>query len=117
MVEKEFVWRGLTFVWDGRRRAWICKRPREQSGEWWVTLYHFNQSHLLKEGEAISWESPPEDSDFRPGLFANAGWMAHFGFGDAALRDSRDDALEAAMSYALRFHHASIAQLRGILGA
>ncbi len=72
----------------------------------------------MKEGDDISWDSPPDDSEnLRPGIFANSGWLAHFGFGDAALRDTRDGALEAAMTYALRFHHASIAQLRGILGA
>lgn len=115
MIEKEFTWRGLRFVWNGRLRKWICERPEQQSGHWWVTWHTYEHSFMVKEGQAISWDDPPED--FMPGTFASVGWMAHLGHGDAALRDTRNEALEAALQYALRFHHHSLAQLRTVLYA
>ncbi len=112
MNEKEFSWKGLKFVWNGRRRLWFCERPDHQSADWWVTLHCFERSHMMKEGQSTNWDSPPDD--FMPGTFASAGWMAHFGHGDAALRPTREEALDAALGYALRFHHQSIAALRQV---
>lgn len=111
-IEKEFTWKGLHFVWSGRRRMWICERPDHQSHDWWVTWHTFQKSFLVPAGKTIDWENPPDD--FMPGTFANAGWMAHFGHGDAALRPTREAALDAALRYALRFHHQSIAELRKV---
>ena len=117
MIDKEFVWRGLRFVWNGRRRVWLCERPRHQSQEWWVTHHLYERSHYLSNGTEIDWDNPPPEDHPELRMFTNMGYVAHLGHGDAALRPTRDEALEAALQYALRFHHASLAELRKVLFA
>lgn len=118
MIDKEFTWKGLRFVWNGRRRAWLCERRREQSDDWWVTHHLFERSFYLREQDnGIDWESPPSPELPQLQGFVNGGYLAHFGHGDAALRPTRAEALEAALGYALRYHHRCLAALRGVLFA
>lgn len=116
-VEKEFTWRGLQFIWNGRRRMWICERPRHQSHDWWVTHQFYERSHYLKRLDEIDWDNPPSEDHPELQIFANMGYIAHLGHGDAAVRSTRLDALEGALQYALRFHHSSLAELRKVLFA
>ena len=115
MLDKTFVWKGLTFVWNGRRRKWICERPNHQSDDWWVTHHFYERSFHLKPGDApIDWDAPPGPDRPELQVFATAGYLAHFGHGDAALRPGLEEALDAALQYAVRFHHLSINELRKV---
>ena len=101
--KREFVWRGMKFVWNGRRHKY------EGPDGWWVTHTHYmryvfndeakRQDDLKPEGELME---------------AQCRFLAHAGRGDGAERDSIIEALEGALQYALRYHHQELAKLRGI---
>lgn len=101
----EFMWRGLVFTWHGPRRRYECKR---EHGTWWVSSTSYEKSLYLKTAD------PAENPEDYP-AFAESKFIAHCGHGgDAAERLTMEDALEASLQYALRYHHGRIHDLRAL---
>ena len=112
--EKEFTWRGLPFVWNGRQRLWLSEQPEGQA-DYWVTQRWYWHSHIRKDVPE-DWSSPPplEEGGSIHG-FTSGYFIAHLGFGDAPMRPGRTEALEAALNAAIGFHHGRLGELRTLL--
>jgi len=102
--EREFTWRGLKFVWNGRRHKF------EGPDGWWVSHTRYIM-YCFNDGSKSPDDLKPEEELMRE---SQCRFLAHAGRGDGAERDSIREALDAALQYALRYHHQEIAKLRVI---